>query len=72
MYNLTATPEKKCFYKKDKLPMPDKDINDFQLIRPKILCTDQNIAGYCEISGKLEADIFKQAYIQKNMISIAR
>ena len=30
MYNLTATPEKNVSTKKDKLPMPDKDINDFQ------------------------------------------
>lgn len=30
MYNLTATPKKNVSTKKDKLPMPDKDINDFQ------------------------------------------
>lgn len=36
MYNLTATPKKNVSTKKDKLPMPDKDINDFQY--PKSNC----------------------------------
>lgn len=51
MYNLTATPEKNVSTKKDKLPMPIKILMIFStqkaVDKAKILCTDQNIPGYC-------------------------